>query len=161
MESNTHFDIKQFQHVFEQLGQFFHLKLLFALLFTFFSWSFDGSIEILITIFTLISLDTITGTGIAIRNKFLDKKGLYVGDKKHIFSSRGIYRGPIKVVVYALMVLVSRLADKHVPLHVFSPMMDTFLVSTEVYSILENFAKMGFSVPTTMIGKLKLLAGAK
>lgn len=157
----THLDIKQFQYVFEKMGEFFHLKLLFGLLFTFLSWSFDGSIEILITIFTLLLIDTITGTGIALHNKYLNWKGEFKGKPEEIFSSRGIYRGPAKLIAYCLMILVSRLADKHVPLHFFSPMMDTFLVSTEAYSILENFAKMGFSVPTVVVSKLKALAGVK
>jgi phage-related holin len=161
MEKNTHFDIEQFRHVFEKIGEFFHLKLFFAITFTFLSWSFDGSVEIIITIFALIVFDTITGTSIAIRNKLLSNKGLYTGDPKYIFSSRGIYRGPAKVLVYFIMILVSRLVDKHIVPHVASPMMDAFLVSTEGYSILENFAKMGFSVPTTLIGKLKFLTGAK
>lgn len=161
MERNTHFDINQFQHVFEKLGEFFHLKLFFAITFTFLSWSFDGSVEIIVTIFTLIAFDTLTGTGIAIRNKLLSNKGLFLGPSEKVFSSRGLYRGPVKVVVYFTMILVSRLVDKHIVPHVASPMMDAFLVSTEGYSILENFAKMGFSVPTTLIGKLKFLTGAK
>lgn len=158
---NSHLDIAQLQHVFEKMGEFFHLKIFFGLLFTFLSWSFDGSVEILITIFTLLIIDTATGTGLAIYNKYLNKKGLFKGDPKDIFSSRGIYRGPMKLVAYALMVLVSRLVDKHIPVKIFSPMMDTFLVSTEAYSILENFAKMGFSVPTAAINKLKALTGVK
>lgn len=161
MEKPSHFDINQLQHVFERVGEFFHLKLLFALLFTFLSWSFDGSFEIMVTIFTLIIIDTTIGTGIAIHNKYLNKKGLFTGNPKDIFSSRGIYRGPTKVLVYFLMILVSRLVDKHITPGIASPIMDAFLVSTEGYSILENFAKMGFSVPTTLIGKLKFLTGAK
>ena len=158
---NSHLDMAQFQHAFEKMGEFFHLKLFFGLIFTFLSWSFDGSVEILITIFSLLIIDTTTGTAIALYNKYLSKKGLFTGDPKDIFSSRGIYRGPAKLIAYAIMVLVSRLADKHIPLSVFSPMMDTFLVSTEAYSILENFGKMGFKVPTTVISKLKSLTGAK
>lgn len=161
MDKTTHFDIAQFQHVFEKLGEFFHMKLLFGLIFAFLSWSFDGSVEVMAIIFSLIVIDTATGTIFAIKNKFLAKKGLFTGNPADIFNSRGIYRGPIKLVVFFMMILVSRLVDKTIPLHFASPIMDTFLVSTEGYSILENFAKLGYNVPTVIINKLKLLAGAK
>lgn len=157
----THLDIEQLRHVFEKLGEFFHFKMFFAMCFIFLSWSFDGSIEIMITLFTLIIIDTITGTGIAIRNKILFSKDLYIGDPKGIFTSRGLYRGPIKLIVYFTMILVSRLVDKHITPQFASPLIDTFLVSTEGYSILENFAKMGFGIPMSLIDKLKLLSGAK
>lgn len=161
MNKPTHLDIDQLRHVFENLGQFFHLKLFFALCFTFLSWSFDGSMEIMATLCTLIIIDTLTGTGLAIRNKILLSKGLYTGDQKAIFSSRGLYRGPIKLIVYFLMLLVSRLVDKHITPQFASPIIDAFLVSTEGYSILENFAKMGFGIPLSLIEKLKFLSGAK
>jgi len=157
----SHFDLTQIQHVFERLGEFFPYKMILSLIFVFFSWSFDGKIEIMYTIFTLIVIDTLTGTAIAIKNKWLFNKGLYNGEIGKIFSSRGIYKGPVKVVVYFLMILVSRLVDKHIAPQWASPAMDAFLVSTEGYSILENFAIMGYSVPTTIISKLKFLAGKK
>lgn len=161
MEKQSHLDPALFMHVFERLVEFFHLKLLVAIIFTFISWTFNGETEILISIALLVTFDTVTGTGIALRNKYLQKKGIYTGKPEEVFSSRGIYKGPVKFTAYLTMLIVSRIADRHIPIHVFSPMMDTFLVSTEAYSILENFAKMGFNVPTSMISKLKALTGIK
>jgi phage-related holin len=152
------FEMSQLRHVFEKLGEFFHMKLFFAYLFTLLSWIFDGSLEIVVTIFLLILIDTFTGTLIALRNKRLFSKGLYSGPEAGIFSSRGMYRGPLKLTVYFIFILVSRLVDKHIPLPFASPMIDTFIVTTESYSIFENFGKMGFAAPTALIEKLKNLS---
>lgn len=161
MKQVADFEISQLKHVFEKLGEFFHAKLFFGWLFIFLSWAFDGSYEIILTIFVLLVFDSITGTGIAIRNYHLNKKGLYKGPPEGIFSSRGLYRGPFKLCVYFVFILVSRLVDKHIPVPFASPMVDCFLVTTEGYSILENFAKMGFAAPTSLISKLKELSTKK
>jgi len=161
MKKSFDFEISQLQHVFEKLGEFFHAKLVFSYAFIFLSWVMDGSYEIMVTVFVLLVVDTITGAGIALHNKYLDRKGLYTGPKENIFSSRGIYRGPFKLCIYAMFVLVSRLVDKHIPFPFFAPAIDAFLVTTEAYSIFENFAKMGFSAPTTVIEKLKSFTSAK
>lgn len=157
MSQPTQFEISQLKYIFEKLGEFFHAKLLFSYLFVFMSWVIDGSYEIIVTIFVLLLLDTITGTGIALRNKYLNHQGLYTGPKENIFNSRGLYRGPLKMTVYFIFIIVSRLVDKHIPVPFASPMIDCFLVTTEGYSIFENFAKMGFAAPTALIEKLKVI----
>lgn len=155
------FEITQLKHIFEKLGDFFHMKLLFSYIFIFFSWVINGSYEIVLTIFVLLVVDTITGTAIALSNKVLKKKGLYKGPESAVFSSRGLYRGPLKLCVYAIFILVSRLVDKHIPFPFVSPMIDAFVVCTEAYSIFENFAKIGFAAPTTVIEKLKSFTSTK
>ena len=161
MKEIASFEIGQLQHVFEKLGEFFHAKVFFGFIFMFLSCALNGSYEIMITIFVLLTFDSITGTGLAIRNYFLNKKGLFKGEQKEIFSSRGLYRGPFKLCVYFIFILVSRLVDKHIMVPFASPMVDAFLVATEGYSILENFAKMGFAAPTGLISKLKDIATKK
>lgn len=155
------FELNQLKHVLEKLCEFFHIKVFFAALFFFLSQAMDGSSQIIMTIFVLLFLDTLTGGGIALRNKWLNHKGLYFGPPEAIFNSRGIYRGPFKFSVYFLFILVSRLVDKNIPYPFASPIIDAFLVTTEAYSIFENFGKMGFAAPTVLISKLKELSSTK
>jgi phage-related holin len=155
------FELSQLKHVFEKLCEFFHMKVIIAALFIFMSKIMDGSSQIIMTIFILLFIDTLTGAGIALRNKYLNHKGLYKGPSEAIFNSRGLYRGPFKFSVYFLFILVSRLVDKNIPFPFASPTIDAFLVTTEAYSIFENFAKMGFSAPTSLLNKLKDLASTK
>lgn len=155
------FEVAQLNHVFEKLGEFFHAKVLFGYIFVFLSWILDGSYEICVTILILIIVDNITGIGLALRNKWLQHKGLYKGPPEAVFNSRGLYRGPLKVTVYFIFILVSRLVDKHIPLPFAAPMIDAFIVTTEAYSIFENFSKMGFAAPTVLIDKLKDIASTK
>lgn len=159
--TSTQFEISQLKHVFEKLGEFFHMKMFFSYVFIFLSWVMDGSYEIMVTVFVLLLVDTITGAGIALKNSYLNRKGLYNGPKENLFSSRGIYRGPFKLCIYAMFILVSRLVDKHIVFPFFAPAIDAFLVTTEAYSIFENFGKMGFMAPTTVLEKLKSFASTK
>lgn len=161
MSHPTQFEIGQLKHIFEKLGEFFGAKLLFSYFFIFISWVIDGSYEIMITIFVLLIIDTITGTASAIRNSIKKAKGQYDGPDSGVFHSRGIYRGPLKLTVYFIFIVVSRLVDKHIPIPFASPMIDCFLVTTESYSIFENLGKLGFVAPTALINKLKSLAQAK
>ena len=161
MKKTFEFEIAQLQHVFEKLGEFFHAKAFFSFIFIGLSWIFDGSYEIIVTVFVLLAIDTLTGMSIAFRNTLLKRKGLYTGPDDKLFNSRGIYRGPFKLCVYACFIFVSRLVDKHIPLPFFSPAIDAFIVTTEAYSIFENFAKMGFVAPSTIIEKLKSFSNVK
>ena len=158
---SSQFTLQQLKYVFDRLGEFFHMKLFFAYAFTFFAWIFDGSVEIIATIFILLALDSLTGISIALINKYKQIKGTYSGPPDAVFSSRGLVRGPLKFTVYFIFILVSRLVDKHISLPFASPMIDAFLVTTEAYSIFENFAKLGFSTPTALIDKLKGFATKK
>lgn len=155
------FELNALKHVFEKVCDFFYVKIFVAAMFLFLSKVMDGSGQIIMTIFILLFLDTITGAYIALKNSSLNKKGLYSGPQSALFNSRGLYRGPFKLSVYFLFILVSRLVDKNIPYPFASPTIDAFLVTTEAYSIFENFAKMGFAAPTSLLLKLKELASTK
>lgn len=144
---SAQFELSQLKHILVKLGEFFEVKLIVGYLFVFLSQIMDGSQQVIATIFVLLALDTLTGSYIAIKNK--------------TFSSRGLYRGPLKFTVYFIFILVSRLVDKNIPLPFASPIIDCFLVCTEGYSIFENFAKLGFAAPTGLIERLKSLASNK
>lgn len=161
MSQPTQFEIQQLKHIFDKMGEFFHLKFVFSYFFIFISWVIDGSYEIMVTIFVLLIIDTATGMGLAIRNSIRKHRGTFTGKDSELFNSRGIYRGPLKMTVYFMFIVVSRLVDKHIPVPFAAPMIDCFLVTTESYSIFENFSRMGFSAPTSFIEKLKVLTSNK
>lgn len=117
------------------------LKMFVGIILTMLSWVFKGDVEIVIVIYTLIFFDTFTGVWIALNN--------------HSVSSRGFFRSPVKCMVYFMMIIISRLVDKTLPITIASPVMDAFLVTTEAVSILENLSKLGFPVPTFLIKRLK------
>lgn len=111
------------------------------------SWTFNGEYEALVAISSLIVIDFVTGTYAAIKNGS--------------WSSRTSIGGASKFFRYLVYMFVARAVDKVTPLHVFAPMMDTYLAVTEAGSILENFEKLGYPVPTMIINKLKSLRDKK
>lgn len=141
MEAKSHIDVEGVKNIFEKLTEFALLKWLVANFFVLLAWSFNGKVEVLATIYILIALDTVTG--------------VWIAAKKNEVSSRGFYRVVTKCFVYFIMLLVGRLVDKNIPLPIAAPILDAFLVTTEAVSILENFSKLGFPVPTILVNKLK------
>lgn len=137
----SHFDIDYGNHVIQQIFSAATIKSIFAFFLLGFSWVFDGGKEILYTIYLLILLDTILGCWLALR--------------KNEINSRGFYTVTIKCFIYFIMIVVSRLVDKHLPIQMAAPIMDSFLVGTEAISILENIGALGFAVPTALLKKLK------
>lgn len=105
------------------------------------SWTFNGEFEALIAIYSLVLIDFVTGTYFSLVNK--------------TWSSRRSISGVGKFGRYLIYMLVARLVDKVVPLPFASPLMDTYIVITEAGSILENFEKLGYPVPTMLLNKLK------
>ena len=105
------------------------------------SWSFNGEFEALIAIYSLVTIDFLTGTRASLVNK--------------TWSSRRSIAGVGKFGRYLIYMLVARLVDKVAPLPFASPLMDTYIVVTEAGSILENFQKLGYPVPTMLLTKLK------
>jgi toxin secretion/phage lysis holin len=130
----------------EKILDHWQLKLIVAYIFTGISWAFDGKVEILYVVYSLIAIDTFTGVWAVIRLDGI--KGI---------SSKAFFRSPKKFLVYLIMMYVSRMVDRGLPVHIASPIMDAFLVTTEGVSILENFAKLGYPVPVFLISKLKAL----
>lgn len=117
------------------------IKATIATIMVFLSWSFNGEYQALLAIFTLLIMDFLTGT--------------YHALKSNEWSSRRSISGVGKFGRYLIYMLVARMIDKVVPLPFASPFMDTYIVITEGGSILENFSKLGYPVPTMLINKLK------
>lgn len=132
--------------IFSKLFSQIEIKLVLAQIFLFLSWSFDGKVQIIITVYSLIAIDTFTAVYVVLRLQGLSG-----------ISSRKFFRSPSKFVVYLIFLYVSRMVDRSLPISVAGPIMDAFLVTTEAVSILENFAKLNYPVPTFLITKLKAI----
>ena len=127
--------------ILEKLVSHPYLKLIVAEIFMFWSWCFEGKTQIVFAVYLLILIDTVTGVIYAVRTKNV--------------NSRDFSRSPMKCLIYFIMLLVSRIVDRTLPIPLASPIMDAFLVTTESVSILENFSKLGYPVPTFLVNKLK------
>jgi toxin secretion/phage lysis holin len=117
------------------------IKIIISAFMVAISWVFNAEYEALIVIFSLRFIDFSTGTMWAIKNKCWCSSA----------STKGIY----KTGVYFILMLSCRLADKTFPVPFASPILDTWIVVTELGSIIENFHKMGYSVPVMLVNKLK------
>lgn len=133
-----------------KLSEDIHLKAALAYVMVLLSWAFNGETQMLMAVGSLIFIDTLTGV-----ITVLSLQGL-AGYKSREFS-----RVMGKVFRYLIFMYVARVVDKGLPIHIFSPIMDTFIVTTEATSILENFAKLGYPVPTYFLDKLKKLTQKK
>ena len=116
-------------------------KFFFAMIALLMSKVFNGEVQILIGLYTLILLDSITA--------------IIYAAKEGDICSRGIFRTAVKCVVYFSMLVVARIVDQNVPIQFASPIMDSFLVITEAVSVLENFGKLGYKVPTSLLNTLR------
>ena len=119
----------------------FDCKIILSSFAVFFAWVFNGKFEAAYIIFTLFLIDNFTGIWYAWRTKNI--------------NSRDFSRSPQKLLVYSIMLIVSRLVDKTLPVCAASSIMDTFIVCTEAVSILENLYKLGYPVPTFLVTRLK------
>jgi toxin secretion/phage lysis holin len=130
--------IEDFKRLFLDNGE---IKAVITAITIFISWSFDGQRQALYAISVVLVIDFLTGTHYALRS----------GN----WNSRRSLSGVSKFFRYLVYMLVARMIDKVVPIPFASPLMDTYIIITEAGSILENFAKMGYPVPTTLLNKLK------
>ena len=116
-------------------------KIIVSTLTVFLNWVFNGKFEAAYIIFTLFFIDNVTGLWYAWRIKNI--------------NSRDFSRSPQKLLCYFIMLIVSRMVDKTMPIQFASSIMDTFIVCTEAVSILENIHKLGYPVPTFLVIRLK------
>lgn len=134
-------DIDAAKQIFSKIFEALPIKAFFALIAVPFSWIFQQETSILISVYTLLALDTFTGIACAIKNEGLESSKL----------SRILW----KCLIYFIMLVVGRIVDKHLPIAMAAPIMDAFIVATEGLSILENISTLGFPVPTAIISLLK------
>lgn len=77
-------------------------------------------------------------------------------------KSSKIFRTPIKILIYFMLVSVAHLMEVVSPLlSILDETMMGFLALTELISIIENTGRMGFAVPQRMLNKLKELRNDK
>lgn len=105
------------------------------------SWVFNGEYHALISICSLFLIDFITGTIVAIRLKN--------------WSSSRSRSGVVKIGLYFMFILISRLVDKVMVIKFASPLIDSYIVLTEAGSIFENAKKLGYEIPEIFIKKFK------
>jgi phage-related holin len=94
----------------------------------------------------LILFDWVTGTMAA----------RHTGD--HIKSAK-IFRTPVKIVVYFMLVTGARISEYSLPdmVHFIDETVVAFLTLTEMISLLENTGKMGYPIPIKILKKLRKL----
>jgi len=138
----SHLNIQSISDIFTKIFNLFHLKMIFAFFMICFSWIFEGDYQILISLYALVLIDTITG--------------VWYTAKQQNITSRGFFKAARKSFVYFLLIIVARIVDKHTPIDVASSIMQAFLIGTEAFSILENINKLGFPVPTKLVKLLKI-----
>jgi toxin secretion/phage lysis holin len=127
------------------------LKCAFSLTYIIYSFAFDTlKGEALIALMGLIIFDFVTAL-------YAVKK---TGEK---IKSGRIFRTPVKIVLYYLMISAGHFVELVIPQLSF--MVDEtilgFLALTEIISIFENVGKLGYEVPTNLLDKLKSLKKKK
>lgn len=77
-------------------------------------------------------------------------------------KSSKIFRTPLKILIYFMLVSVAHLMEVVSPLlSILDETMMGFLALTELISILENTGRMGFAVPKKLLNKLQELRDEK
>ena len=115
-------------------------KFLGAALLSMFDFMFGlGNQNLLMALFTLIIIDMLTG--------------IMAAYKQHeIVSSRKAFKTGTKSIVYALFIAAANLVNTIAPWANFTvPTVASFLALTELISIMENSAKLGYSMPQRIL----------
>lgn len=126
-------------------------KCAFSLTYIIYSFAFDTlKGEALIALMGLIIFDFVTAL-YAVRK---------TGEK---IKSGRIFRTPVKIVLYYLMISAGHFVELVIPQLSFivDETILGFLALTEIISIFENVGKLGYEVPTNLLDKLKSLKKKK
>lgn len=107
------------------------------------SFFFDSAQkEAMLALFVLVILDFISAIFAAVKTG-------------ECIKSSKIFRTAIKLVVYFIIIAAAYKTESTVPLSFLDETVIGFLTVTELISLLENFGKAGYAVPTILIDKLK------
>lgn len=128
----------------------FELKAFLAFFAMVASWIFDNEYQAVIAIIALRFIDISTGTYAALKTPNPLNPTCIWGS----WTSARMTKGLFKTGRYMILIFVSRLVDKALPIHAWSPLIDCYLAVTEGGSILENLKKLGYDVPTALLSKL-------
>lgn len=138
------FSVDNLMLIWEAITKNWVVKGLCALLFCVNDWFFSPRYDLIIAVYSLVALDTLTG--------------LLKAYKNHTISSSGFFRFALKVIVYMSMLAMGGILDR---ISAISDLISglsvvaTFLAITESISILENSASLGFEVPGKLLKFLK------
>lgn len=131
----------EFKNVWDNLCAQWALKSAGALFLTLMEFVFGTTPHFLGVVLGLIVLDTCTG--------------VWKAAKQGNVSSRGFFKFSAKILVYWIMLAAAALVDKSLPFKFALPIMISFLSLTEMISILENVAILGWPVPTKLVKTLR------
>jgi phage-related holin len=102
---------------------------------------FDSvNISAALSVFALLLMDSATGVLAAY------KSGTPI-------ESHKLLRTAIKIAVYSLLISAGFLSEKAIPFHVIDETIIAALAVTELFSILENTAKAGYTVAARLLDK--------
>ena len=136
--------------LFVKVISYFKIKLVIVFLFVIYSLFFDtANNEALIALFFLILGDFIFGVIASY------KTGIEI-------KSRKIFRTVVKTIVYFALISLAFMTEK-AGLG-FLPIDETiigFLAATELVSIIENVANMGYAIPKKLLNRLKEYTNTK
>ena len=125
-----------------------YLKAVVACIAVMISWVFNGEYQAVMAILILRILDFATGTYYALKTPGPDHSIWGSWESKK--STEGMF----KTGRYLLLMVVARLVDKATPVKGFSVVIDSYIAVTEAGSILENFKKLGYDVPSVLLDKI-------
>jgi len=145
IDYTDHFNVDRLHQVVSQIVDHSSVKFLLSTGAATFHWVFGGNTEGLAAVTALVFIDTFTGA--------------YKAYKFGKLSSNGFFRFALKNVVYMVLIATASLVDKTMPIAFASIITITFLAATEGISIMENLRAVGFSVPTTLLERLKIIKG--
>lgn len=74
--------------------------------------------------------------------------------RKHAITSFGVFKTAIKIALYYTLISAGFLTEKAVPIGFIDDTIIGFLAVTELISILENAANMGYAVPKALLNRL-------
>jgi phage-related holin len=106
-------------------------------------WLFGSDLAPLLALLGLMFLDLITG--------------IWVAARKADLSSSGYRRGGAKFFIYTIMLAGPALADKVFPQPFALAVMMWWLAGTELVSLLEHVAELGWPVPTALVARLRVM----
>lgn len=125
------------------------LKSVLSVLFVISTFIFDPSMHTeLWALLALIVMDTFTALIAATKNNIP-------------IESRKVFKSAVKTVVYFLLVAAGYVTEYVIPIPYIDQIVIGFLALTELVSIIENFGKCGYSVPTHLLAQLKKLKNEK
>lgn len=141
-----HFNLQTCKEILYNVSDYTVAKTFTALLFCTYAYIFKTG-DVLIPVFLLVIIDSITGIMFACRQKEL--------------SSKGFSRVAMKFFVYLLLMATAGILDQEFPGQYATTSMKSFLMMTEAISIMENIGKLGWPVPLKILQFLKMQSDAQ